>query len=297
MRLRFGTIGGMVALVVAGLLGGCTPPPDSYVALGDSYTAGPGITPQDPTIPGCLRSDANYPNLVAPTLHQPAFRDVSCSGAQTKDMTQVQDVDPNPDNPPQLDALDVNTKIVTLGIGGNDIGFAEIAGTCVRLAVQDPNGSPCRTYYNSGGSDQIAARIAALAPKLRAVLDGIDRRSPKAKVFTVGYPAILPENTLTFNLCRPSLPIATGDVAYLREDVEKRLNATIRFVAVGHGEVFVDTYTRSIGHDACQAPTVRWVEPLFPAGDAAPVHPNRAGMAGTAETVKATMKANGVAVS
>src|SRR3712207_5879816 len=74
-------------------------PPDSYVALGDSYTAGPAITPQGPTIPGCIRSDANYPNLIAPDVGQPAFRDVSCSGAQTKDMFAAQDVDPNPDNP------------------------------------------------------------------------------------------------------------------------------------------------------------------------------------------------------
>ena len=74
-------------------------PPDNYVALGDSYTAGPLITPQDPAIPGCIRSDANYPNLVAPDLGLPAFRDVSCSGAQTRDMFTSQDVDPDPDNP------------------------------------------------------------------------------------------------------------------------------------------------------------------------------------------------------
>lgn len=296
MRFRSGAIAGVIALMVAGVLGACTPPPDSYVALGDSYTAGPLITPQDPSIPGCLRSDVNYPNLIAPDLHQPAFRDVSCSGAQTRDMTRVQDVDPDPDNPPQLNGLDVNTKVVTLGIGGNDIGFTEIAGTCVRLGFGDPNGSPCRDFYTSGGADQIAARIADLAPKLRAVLDEIDRRSPTAKVFVVGYPAILPETTATFDLCRPVLPVARGDVAYLRDDVEKRLNATIRYVSVSQGDAYVDTYASSIGHDACQLPTVRWVEPLFPGSDAAPVHPNRAGMEGIAEAVRTTMRAHGVAV-
>ncbi len=295
MRVRFGAIGGTVAIVVAMLLTGCTPP-DSYVALGDSYTAGPGITPQDPKVPGCLRSDANYPTLIAPDLNQPAFRDVSCSGAQTKHMTQAQDVDPDPDNLPQFNALNGNTKIVTLGIGGNDIGFSEIAKRCGELGIQDPFGSPCRTYYNSSGTDEIAARIAALAPKLTAVLDEIDRRSPKAKVFVVGYPAILPETTDAFELCRPTLPVAKGDVAYLRDDVEKRLNATIRFASVAHGENYVDTYTPSIGHDACQPPVIRWVEPVVPASDAAPVHPNRAGMQGIAQAVRATMRAKGVAV-
>ncbi len=285
----------VVLLVAASLaLAACGPPPDSYVALGDSYTAGPLITQQDTTIPGCLRSLSNYPHLIAP-LGQPVFRDVSCSGAQTKDMTAAQDVDPDPDNPPQLDALDVNTKIVTLGIGGNDIGFTEIAKKCTELFVLQKSGSPCRDFYNQNG-DEVGRRIAALAPKIEEVLDRIDARSPDAEVFTVGYPAILPETTELFEACQAVLPVAKGDVPYLRDEVEKRLNATIRYVTVAHGEVFVDTYGPSIGHDACQLLGTRWVEPVVPAADAAPVHPNRLGMEATARAVRATMQANGVAV-
>jgi GDSL-like Lipase/Acylhydrolase family len=187
--------------------------------------------------------------------------------------------------------------VVTLGIGGNDIGFSEIARTCAELGVRDPQGSPCRAHYrNPDGSDQIAARIAALAPALRAVLDGIEARAPDAKVFTVGYPAILPETDDAFELCQPTLPVAKGDVSYLRDGVEKRLNATIRYMTVANGDVYVDTYTPSIGHDACRPPTIRWVEPVVPASDAAPVHPNRFGMEGMADAVRATMEANGVSV-
>ena len=188
MRFRAEAIVAMVVLAAAAFISGCQPA-QSYVSLGDSYTSGPLITPQDRAVPGCLRSDANYPSLIAPDLGLPAFRDVSCSGAQTKDMTQAQDVDPDPDNPPQLDGLDRATKVVTLGIGGNDIGFTDIAKKCGELGLQDPTGSPCRRFYNQSGSDEIAARIAALAPKLRAVLDLIDSRAPRARVFVVGYPA------------------------------------------------------------------------------------------------------------
>jgi hypothetical protein len=299
MSLRSRAAALLVSVVAVAGLAACEPPPDSYVALGDSFTSGPAILPQDESIPGCFRSDVNYPHLIAPSLGQPAFRDVSCSGAQTKDMTASQDVDPDPDNPPQFDALDRNTRIVTLGIGGNDIGFVEIATKCAELYLRNPlgTGSPCRDYYNTGGTDQIAARIAALASRLRAVLDAIDDRSPGARVFTVGYPAILPETTARFELCQPTLPVAKGDVAYLRDSVEKRLNDTIRYVAVAHGEAYVDTYTPSIGHDACKAPTVRWVEPVVPGADAFPVHPNRLGMEATAAAVRATMRANGVSVS
>ena len=288
----------VVVLPVAAALGlaACGPPPDSYVALGDSFTAGPAITPQDPGVPGCLRSLADYPHLIAPDLGQPAFRDASCSGARTEDMTQTQDVDPDPDNPPQLDALDASTKLVTLGIGGNDIGFTEIAQTCIRLFTQQQSGSPCRDFYNQGGVDEIGARIAALAPAFEGVLDGIGSRSPDARVFTVGYPAVLPETTELFELCQPVLPVAEGDVAWLRDQVEKRLNDTIRFVTVAHGDVYVDTYGPSIGHDACKPVGVRWVEPVVPAMDAAPIHPNRLGMEATADAVRATMRANGVPV-
>jgi hypothetical protein len=293
-------IAGLLVLPVVGALGltACGPPPDNYVALGDSYTAGPAITPQDPTIPGCIRSDANYPNLVAPDLGLPAFRDVSCSGAQTKDMFNTQDVDPDPDNPPQLNALDNSTKVVTLGIGGNDIGFTDIAKTCVQLAIQaNFQGSPCKDHFTAGGTDQIAVRIAALAPDLTRVLDAIDARTTRAKVFVVGYPAILPETTTLFAACQPVMPIAEGDVAYLRDKVEKKLNATIKNVATGHGERYVDTYTPSIGHDACQAPSVRWVEPVVPAADSAPVHPNRLGEIGMADAVVARMRSAGVPVA
>jgi hypothetical protein len=88
---------------------------NSYVALGDSYTAGPGILPQDTNFPGCLRSLKNYPHLVAADRNL-QLTDVSCSGAKSDDMTQSQNVDPNPDPPPQFDALKATTKTVTITI-------------------------------------------------------------------------------------------------------------------------------------------------------------------------------------
>ncbi len=295
MRICLRVIAVVATISMGGLLTSCTPP-DSYVALGDSYTSGPGIQPQDTAIPGCLRSQVNYPHLIAPDLHQPAFRDVSCSGAQTKDMTTSQDVNPDPDPAPQFDALDGNTKIVTLGIGGNDIGFVDIAKTCVQLATQYPLATaPCRDYYTANGI--ITDRINALIPRLDAVLSGIASRSPQAKVFVVGYPDILPEKKAEYVQCRPVLPVATGDIPFLRDEVEKLLNSTIQARASAHGAVYVDTYTPSIGHDACQIPTtLRWVEPVAPAADAAPVHPNRSGMEATATAVRAAMRANGIAV-
>src|SRR4051812_29648311 len=112
---------------------------DSYVALGDSYAAGP-IIPLQIQPYGCLKSDHNYAHLAAPSLKPLTLRDPSCSGAETDDMTQEQGVSPGP-NPPEFNSLEPATKLVTVQIGGNDIGFSGIAEDCFNTSPHRP---PCR---------------------------------------------------------------------------------------------------------------------------------------------------------
>lgn len=244
----------------------------NYVALGDSYAAGP-IIPNQIAPLGCLKSDHNYAHLAAPAIGLP-LRDATCSGATTADMTNPQETELGP-VPPQFNSLDSETTRVSLTIGGNDIGFSEIIESCVTL---NPFSSPCKEKYDSGGHDQIAERIAATAPKVAAVLQGIHSRSPSAKVFVVNYAAILPE---TGSGCWPQMPLGFGDVPYLRAK-EKELNAMLATQAAANGASVVDWYSASIGHDACKGSSTRWVEPLVPTNPAAPVHPNERGMAGAA---------------
>jgi len=265
-----------VAIVV---LAAPAPALADYVALGDSYAAGPLIPLQIQPY-GCLKSDHNYAHLAAPKLGQPDFRDATCSGAETDDMTAPQGVTPGP-NPPQFDALDADTQIVTFNIGGNDIGFTSIAENCLSTS---PIGTYCKADYVHDGRDEISERIAATAPKLAAVIQGIHARAPQARVFAVNYAAIFPERG--FLGCWPQLPVASGDIAYLR-DKEKELNAMIAAQAAANGAGLIDWYSASIGHDACKPPAIRWVEPLVPANAAAPVHPNLFGMIGAAKLVVA----------
>jgi lysophospholipase L1-like esterase len=264
------------ALVPSGA--GLAEPPETYVALGDSYVAGPLIVPHEGPS-NCLRSSQNYPHQVATSLAL-ALRDASCSGATTEDMTTAQD-----ENPPQFDALDASTTIVTIGIGGNDIGFTEIAENC---ASPVPFGTPCQDRYVVNGVDTLQQRIDETAPKVAAVLRGIHERAPSAAVFVVGYPAILPEDSGA--QCWPLLPITEGDVPYLRE-VTRNLNRMLEEQAAANGATFVSLYEPSIGHDACQPPLPdrRWVEPVVPASPAAPIHPNLAGMTGAAGVVAAAI--------
>lgn len=244
----------------------------NYVALGDSYAAGPVIPNQIAPL-GCLKSDHNYAHLAAPSIGLP-LRDPTCSGATTADMTSPQETELGT-NPPQFDSLDAETTRVSLTIGGNDIGFSEIALSCVTL---NPFSTPCKDKYDSGGKDQVAERIAAAAPKVAAVLQGIHSRSPSAKVFVVNYAAIFPETGFG---CWPQMPIGFGDVPYLRSK-EKELNAMLATQAAANGATLVDWYKASIGHDACKGSSTRWVEPVVPSNPAAPIHPNERGMQGAA---------------
>lgn len=271
-------VGPVLLVLLVGALSACDPPPDTYVALGDSYTSGPAILPQTGLPYGCLRSGKNYPSLVAPqiTSRLPLFTDVSCSGATTDDMFAAQSVTPGPANPPQLDALSNRDGLVSLGIGGNDIGFTSIVEHCVTTPIQPP----CMNTYVHDGRDELSERIAAAAPKVAHVLTAIHQKAPRAKVLVVGYPTILPE---TGGGCYPAIPVQSTDVAYLRLKV-KELNTMLANQASSNNATYVDTARSSIGHDFCNLAD-HWVEGLVPTTDAAPVHPNAKGMANTANDV------------
>jgi hypothetical protein len=181
----------------------------------------------------------------------------------------------------QVQYLSSATNIVTITIGGNDIGFSSIAEDCFTF---QRSGSPCRDQYVQNGRDEISERIRETAPLVAAVFQGIHRHSPQASVFVLTYAAIFPERG-TFG-CWPQMPVASGDIAYLREK-QKELNAMLVEQAEMNGVGVIDWYEASIGHDACKPPGIRWVEPAIPASPAAPVHPNIFGMLGAANLVKA----------
>ncbi|MHC3469327.1 SGNH/GDSL hydrolase family protein [Streptomyces sp. 7R007] len=245
-----------------------------YVSLGDSYTSGPLIPQQVDA--NCARSDHNYPSLLAAERRMTAFKDVSCAGATTEEMWKPQGT-----NEPQLDAVQRDTDLVTVQIGGNDIGFGTIIGTCARLAAQDLAGNPCQRYYTASGADQLAQAVLETAPKVARVLRAVHARAPHARVVVVGYPDLLPDDG---SGCYPSVPFAAKDFPYLR-DTEKRLNLMLRLVAAFNRAEYADTYGPTVGHDMCKAPADRWIEPLQPASPAAPAHPNAKGEAAMAQAV------------
>ncbi|GAA1154834.1 lysophospholipase L1-like esterase [Kitasatospora gansuensis] len=254
-----------------------------YVALGDSYTSGPGIAPQAGDPAGCHRSAVNYPALVAKQLGVAEFTDVSCSSATTADLTGAQKLSGGGSNQPQLDALSAGTKLVTVGIGGNDVGFLDVLSRCAMAGL---TGSGCRkTFESADGTDQVSRRITTAGEKLGAVLAETGRRAPAAKVLVVGYPALFPADPAG---CAKTLgrAAAAADVSYLTRKAEE-LNAELKRRAAAAGAKYVDTTVA--GHDMCAAPDTRWIEPPFPAEGLTPVHPNAAGQRAMAAAVLAAL--------
>jgi GDSL-like lipase/acylhydrolase family protein len=258
---------------------------DHYVSLGDSYTAGPFIplARLDPL--GCMRSTSNYPAQLAARLRVRSFTDVSCSGTDTSNMASPQSVTFGT-NPPQLDALKPDTNLVTVGIGGNDFDvFGSMIGTCPALRASDPTGNPCQRAFTVDGVDTIKARLAHTRNNIAAVLTKIHARAPHAKVLAVGYPRIAPPS----GSCPDVLPFADGDYAWLNS-VEEGLNEAVSAAATADGKTsYVDTFTPSLGHDACAAdPWVNGQHNNMLA--AAAYHPFFAGMKGIARAIYTSVR-------
>ena len=256
--------------------------PLRYVALGDSYSAGSGIWPLDPTAPLlCLRSTSNYPHVVAAATGA-ALTDATCGAAQTRDLRAAQ-------YPglvaPQLDAVKADTQLVTLTIGGNDNNtFIGAIVACGSAGVASLGfGSPCKDLYGSRFDRDVEAKTY---PAVKQALLDIRAKAPGARVAILGYPWIVPAQYVSG--CFAKLPIARGDIPYLRA-LQAHLNAVIERAAAEAGATFVDLAQASDGRDACRPSGTRWVEPVLFGTNTVPVHPNALGESAMAARTMAVL--------
>ncbi|MDN4641365.1 SGNH/GDSL hydrolase family protein [Agreia sp. PsM10] len=259
-----------------------------YVALGDSYSAGLGLAPATGLpVPQCGQSAVDFPHRLA-TAYGLSLTDVSCSGATTDDVSvtsQYAGVGP------QITALSADTDIVTVTIGGNDLGFQQIAASCLAagpdgpLVFANPPAQNCVSLYNAQ-VDLLAAKIATqVAPDLAITYAAIAAAAPNAEVFVVGYPGLFPDTIpeggcFTDAFSTPnSFPFTTIDTAYLRS-TEQKLDAAIQASAANAGFTYVPTFAGSAGHSACAAagtPYINGVTLSETGAEAASLHPNPLG--------------------
>ncbi|CAN5245057.1 SGNH/GDSL hydrolase family protein [soil metagenome] len=239
-----------------------------YVALGDSFTAGP-LVPTTDLANGCLRSDGNYPALLADG-HDLDLTDVSCSGATTQDLLRRQRTVQDASVPPQLMALDRRTDLVTLGIGGNDQGlFSTLVQTCLKPREQVPAGSPCTDSETAG---KMLGGLDTVGDDVELALSRIQRRAPRARVVLVGYLRVVPSS----GTCADRLPFTDRDVRF-GDRLIRALAAELEDAARAAEVDYLDMYAASRGHDVCS--TDPWVQGAESTpGVAAAFHPLAAGM-------------------
>lgn len=273
----------------------------NYLALGDSFSSGEGVTPYvEGTDAGdntCHRSTQAYPLLLSRDVgggHVPAFW--ACSGATTNDvMTAAFKTEP-----PQLDHVSGSNQTITVSIGGNDSLFATVVSECVR-------DGDCRGAMQP----QVNARLEALegrrqiegVHRLRDVYVAIANRAPNAKILVINYPELFSGRSLpqSAQWCRPDFSVGylSADEARWLDDQGEALNAVItRELAQARTMIansarlrLVDVSKMSRGFGACRDEAwfhrirVRLRPPQF----AESFHPNAYGIWALTQAVRAAL--------
>lgn len=249
-----------------------------YVALGSSMAAGPGIAPRVAGSPWrAARSARNYPHLAAQALGR-ELTDVTYSGATTAHILS----DSQNGVPPQIEAVTPDAELVTVTIGGNDVGYvpyltaAALPGFSRRLPLL---GSRLRAMLDPVAREDALTRVGE---SLRAVGRTVRGRAPKARVMFVDYLTLLPpEGT-------PAPPLSPA-AADMGRHLAARLEAITAEAAADTGcEVVCAAHASREHHAWSNDPwTIGAHGPLLPLRADRPIrfHPNQAGMAAVAQLV------------
>lgn len=242
--VRAALILALVGMFVAACKGPASDDEPTYVALGDSYTAGPGIGRPD-GFDTCFRSRDNYPHQVAEEADLD-LHDVSCSAGTTWAVRSAQTTPQGRTVAPQIEAVTPETDLVTISLGANDFNvIGRVFITCVQLGRQGLVGTPCADADARLGTRSLDNVADDIQRNVQTAVDDVRKRAPGAQVLVVGYPDIFPPDT-TCEL----LPIPPADLPYARK-VNDTLNNALRAAAQAEEVGFVDVFAATRGHHIC----------------------------------------------
>ena len=224
-----------------------------YVALGDSYSSGLGAGSYIAASGSCDRSTRAYSALWAGVNQPASYVSVACAGATTATVLGS-----------QIWPLSASTTLVSITIGGNDIGFSSVMETCVLHST-----SRCVTAVNAAEGEM----SSQLPDELDRVLAAIRARAPAARVVVLGYPHL-------YDLARSAdcIGLSTTDRTDLNQAADL-LDGQIRAAAARHGDVFGDVAPGFAGHEICDG-SAGWLHAVnfFDLGES--YHPTAAGQSG-----------------
>lgn len=282
LRILAWTSIALVMTVIAGVVhlyfeGRPTQERAQYVAMGSSFAAGPAISRTAENSPWfCARSTDNYAHQLA-RLRGLSLVDVTCGGATTKSILEGGQVL----QPPQIEAVSAETELVTVTIGGNDIGYLGnmMAMGCNASTPWYLRVIGCKTR----SVEDIEQGLPKVREQLAAIINEVHRRAPNARIVLVNYQTILPES----GTC-DRLGLNQEQVAEMRGVAEQLASAT-QSVAEEHGALLMDAARTTQGHDVCAEEP--WMNGMRPPGGlmGAPLHPSIAGMTAVARGLNALL--------
>lgn len=242
-----------------------------YVAMGSSYAAGAGLGELQEGSPLlCARSVGGYPQLLA-RKRRLAIVDMSCGGGVTKHLLRGGQYFQGP----QVRVIGAETRLVTVTVGGNDIGYIGDLSMLAARRTDSLFGRLVRSFW--GGPKPAAERdFAGVRSELVAVMREVRRRAPEARIVVATYPTLVPQK----GTC-PALGMTEGEAGLMRE-VGDGLAAVTRDAARQGGALLVDMHALGAEHHVCSA--APWVTG-WSNGGVSPFHPNAAGAEATAEAV------------
>ena len=187
---RFATVRNPTCPTALVAVGGATG--GRLLALGDSYSSGEGAGEYEPGTDNgnnsCHRSRNAWPTLLAHQRGLGVLPSIACSGATLTDLMSGRAGSGQPERrAAQLARIAGNATVVTVTIGGNDLGFRSI--------IQDCIAGDCVAKYHRPSGDVLDARIDDLARRLPAAYRAIQAAAPRARVFVVDYPRLFPDGT------------------------------------------------------------------------------------------------------
>ncbi len=258
---------------------GAEPAVTGYVAMGSSFAAGPGLGTRNPLSPEpCAQSSENYPHLLA-LKRGWDLTDVTCSGATTRTI-----LEPEQNGlPPQLDAVHLETQLVTITIGGNDVAYIGnlMAWSCGNAPERFPqtSGTPCGATPAQVSEDA----WIGLEARMRSIVARVHARAPQARVVFVDYVTVLPDA----GACPKILPLTEEQLRQARE-TSRRLAALTEKVARDTGARLLKASELTRSHDVCSVDP--WVNGLtFAAApgayNPASYHPKERAMAAIADAL------------
>ncbi|HEV7168422.1 MAG TPA: SGNH/GDSL hydrolase family protein [Micrococcaceae bacterium] len=227
-RRGFAARFGAVAAVSMGLLAGAFVAPASaagsvnYVALGDSYSAGTGAGGESPP---CGQSPNSYPNLVGASPGVDLTANLSCFGATTDSVRLL-----------QVRKIPARAQVVTLTVGGNDIGTGAVAVACT-IGPQSP---ACQ----AATADALFVKLPQLPMKLTAMFRAIKAKAPHARIVVLGYPRLFEPA----NMAAAGASTAQISAARTMNTAADLLNATIAGTSFLNAARFVSVTGAFAGH-------------------------------------------------